>query len=115
MTRFQDVMVPGPLSIAMKLAFTKKLILKQYGTVTKYYCLLLTYNVPGVVNSGGGFKNCSVVDPHWLPCRSGSSFFYLNADPDPGNQNNADTGGSGSCQTLPSTKIKFLHETLYLM
>jgi hypothetical protein len=48
----------------------------------------------------------SVVDPHLFQCESGSSFF-LNADPDPGNQTNADPDPG---QTLKSQKFEFLHE-----
>ncbi len=56
----------------------------------------------------------SVVDPHWFQCGSGSSFFYLNADPDsdlePGFQTNADPGGSGFGLDFWVTKDEFLHE-----
>ncbi len=42
---------------------------------------------------------------------------YLNADqdPDPGDQNNADPGGSGSWSLFAVKKFKFLHKKLYFM
>jgi hypothetical protein len=36
--------------------------------------------------------------------------FYLNINPDPGSQTNAD-----SSQTLPSVKVEFLHENIFFM
>jgi hypothetical protein len=59
----------------------------------------------------------SVVDPHWLQCGSGSSFFsmririqfFLNADPDTGSQTNTDSSGSGSRSDFKLKKVEFLH------
>ncbi len=100
MTRFQDVRVPGPLSAlhCHEAGLHTETHIKKYRNQILLFTPHIQFMVPGVLNSGGGFKNYGVVDPHWLPCGSGSSFFYPNADPDPdpGNQNITDTSGSGS-------------------
>ncbi len=51
----------------------------------------------------------SSVSDHWFQCGSGSSCLRL-ANLDPGSQTNADSCGSGSCQTMPSQKVGFWHD-----
>jgi hypothetical protein len=43
-------------------------------------------------------------------CGSGSSFFYLNADLDPGSQTYTDNADRDPDQTFPSPNLKFLHK-----
>jgi hypothetical protein len=49
------------------------------------------------------------VDPHWFKGGSGTSFFYLNADPNPGSQTNPDPDPG---QTLPSQKVEFYRKNI---
>jgi hypothetical protein len=56
-------------------------------------------------------KKTSVADPHWFKCGSGfGSSVYLNADPDPGSQTNADPYGSRSWSDFASQKVGFCQE-----
>ncbi len=60
------------------------------------------------------YQKTIVVDPHYFQCESGSSdpAFYLNADPDPGSQTDADPD---TVQTLPSKKFNFyIKNVLYV-
>ena len=83
---------------------TKMSVLSRLCTTTRWSLNYQAEDLPEFTGLKGQSHNiyCSVADPHWFQCGSGSSLLpYLNAGPDPGSQTNADPDPG---QTLPSLK-----------